>query len=93
MSQGPRDIHLISRRDVHAATFPWNRKTVDVVLLTVNEREFLAAYEILDVPATALVRDLGPVYFGGVGNVEVALVESEMGANNISAAPVRKPSV
>ena len=86
MSQGPPDIHLISRRDVHAAEFPWNGKTVDVVLLTVNEREFLAAYEILEDPSTALVGDLGPVYFGGVGKVEVALVESEMGANNNSAA-------
>ena len=86
LSQGPPDIHLISRRDVHAAEFSWNGKTVDVVLLTVNEREFLAAYEILEAPSTALVGDLGPVYFGGVGKVEVALVESEMGANNNSAA-------
>ena len=86
MFQVPPDIHLISRRDVHAAEFPWNGKTVDVVLLTVNESEFLAAYEILEAPSTALVGDLGPVYFGGVGNVEVALVESEMGANNILAA-------
>ena len=86
LSQGPPDIHLISRRDVHPTEFAWNRKTVDVVLLTVNEREFLAAYEILEDPSTALVGDLGPVYFGGVGKVEVALVESEMGANNNSAA-------
>ena len=86
LSQGPPDIHLISRRDVHAAEFSWNGKTVDVVLLTVNEREFLAAYEIIKDPSTALVGDLGPVYFGGVGKVEVALVESEMGANNILAA-------
>ena len=66
--------------------FPWNRKTVDYVLLTVNEHEFLAAYEILKDPSKSSVEDLGPVYFGGVGKVEVALVESEMGANNILAA-------
>ena len=86
LSQGPPDIHLISRKDVHPTEFAWNGKTVDVVLLTVNEREFLAAYEILKDPSTALVGNLGPVYFGGVDKVEVALVESEMGANNILAA-------
>ena len=86
LSQRPPDIHLISRGDVHSTEFAWNRKTVDVVLLTVNEREFLEIFEILKDPSTALVGNLGPVYFGGVGKVEVALVESEMGANNISAA-------
>ena len=66
--------------------FPWNRKTVDYVLLTVNEHEFLAAYEILKDPSKSSVEDLGPVYFAGVGEVEVALVKSEMGAHNILAA-------
>ena len=86
MSQGPPDIHLISRRDVDPTEFAWNGKTVDVVLLTVNEHEFLAAYEILKDPSKSSVEDLGPVYFGGVGNVEVALVESEMGAYDTLAA-------
>ena len=66
--------------------FPWNRKTVDYVLLTVNEHEFLAAYEILKDPSKSSVEDLGPVYFAGVGEVEVALVKSGMGAHNILAA-------
>ena len=86
LSQGPPDFHLISRRDVNPTVFLWNGKTVDYVLLTVNEHEFLAAYEILKDPSKSSVEDLGPVYFGGVGNVEVALVEAEMGAHNNTAA-------
>ena len=54
--------------------------------MTVNEFEFLATYEILKDPSTSCVDDLGPVYFGGVGKIEVALVTSEMGGFNIAAA-------
>ena len=40
------------------------------------------------------MEDLGPVYFGGVGEIEVALVTSEMGAqNNLAARETAKTAV
>jgi nucleoside phosphorylase len=50
--------------------------------LTANEFEFRAAYEILLDPTKRLVETLGPVYFGLVGNIKVALIVTEMGAKN-----------
>ena len=82
----PPDVPLIREEDVRAREDDWDEKSVDVVLLTVNDFEFLAAYEILSEPSTAVVKDLGSVYFGDVGETKVALLQSEMGANNHAAA-------
>lgn len=61
-----------------------SQRQIDVLLLTVTDTEFLAAYKILPSPEVADAGELGPIYFGKIGRNSVALLK--MAASSINVA-------
>ena len=53
-----------------------NNHQIDVLLLTVTDTEFLAAYKILPSPKEVDAGELGPIYFGKIGLNDVALLKT-----------------
>lgn len=53
---------------------------IDILLLTVEDSEFLACYHYLVEPFKSYQRDIGPVYFGFIGNLKIALLKCSKGS-------------
>lgn len=49
---------------------------IDILLLTMEEFEFLSSFAYLKNPFKSYDRDVGDVYFGNIGQLRVALVKS-----------------
>lgn len=84
----PPLINVPKYKDMNINRVQWpdvNQKQVDVVLLTLEDEEFRAAYDTLQNPGTAdSGHSLGPVYFSKIGKNNVALLKSSLGAIGIA---------
>ena len=79
----------IKLKEFKPPTVKWRdvNKQFDVLLITVNDKEFDAAARILSSPQrTDAGKRLGPFYFGKIGENIVALVRSAPGAIGTAAA-------
>lgn len=79
---------LPTRADIPGTLYPWTdvQLPVDIVLLTVEECEFLACYAYLKNAFRSYHRELGFVYFGTIGEsgedaLKVGLVRSYRGSS------------
>lgn len=93
----PLSIELPKIRDLPKKSKPWNddHLPVDILLLTVEDCEFLACYYYLRNPFKSYHRSLGPVYFGNMGDEEkplkVALMRSSDPGGSQNAVTQLRP--
>jgi hypothetical protein len=93
----PLSIELPKIRDLPKKSKPWNNDhlPVDILLLTVEDCEFLACYYYLRNPFKSYHRSLGPVYFGNMGDEEkplkVALMRSSDPGGSQNAVTQLRP--
>ena len=74
--------------DLPVATKPWGNADlpIDILLLTVEDCEFLSCFSFLDRPFKSYKKEVGPIYFGYTGNngdqekLKVALMKCSKGA-------------
>ncbi|XP_068699990.1 nucleotide-binding oligomerization domain-containing protein 2-like isoform X2 [Montipora foliosa] len=74
--------------DLPIATKPWRNVDlpIDILLLTVEDCEFLSCFSFLDRPFRSYKKEVGPIYFGYTGNngyqeeLKVALMKCSKGA-------------
>ncbi|XP_068699968.1 nucleotide-binding oligomerization domain-containing protein 2-like isoform X2 [Montipora foliosa] len=74
--------------DLPGATKPWENADlpIDILLLTVEDCEFLSCFSFLDRPFKIYKKEVGPIYFGYTGNngdqekLKVALMKCSKGA-------------
>ena len=74
--------------DLPGATKPWENADlpIDILLLTVEDCEFLSCFSFLDGPFKIYKKEVGPIYFGYSGNngdqekLKVALMKCSKGA-------------
>ncbi|XP_068700007.1 uncharacterized protein [Montipora foliosa] len=74
--------------DLPGATKPWENADlpIDILLLTVEDCEFLSCFSFLDRPFKSYKKEVGPIYFGYTGNngdqekLKVALMKCSKGA-------------
>ena len=81
-------FHLPKLTDLPKAYTEWNnvKLPIDILLLTVEDCEFLACLHYLDQPFKSYLRDIGPVYFGFMGNdnektLKIALMKCSKGSS------------
>ncbi|XP_068753920.1 protein NLRC3-like [Montipora capricornis] len=76
------------RSDLPVASKPWGNADlpIDILLLTVEDCEFLSCFSFLDRPFKSYKEEVGPIYFGYTGNngdqekLKVALMKCSKGA-------------
>ncbi|XP_068749805.1 NLR family CARD domain-containing protein 3-like isoform X3 [Montipora capricornis] len=76
------------RSDLPNASKPWRNADlpIDILLLTVEDCEFLSCFSFLDRPFKSYKKEVGPIYFGYTGNtgdqekLKVALMKCSKGA-------------
>ncbi|XP_068679882.1 NLR family CARD domain-containing protein 3-like isoform X2 [Montipora foliosa] len=74
--------------DLPSASKPWRNADlpIDILLLTVEDCEFLSCFSFLDRPFKSYKKEVGPIYFGYTGNtgdqekLRVALMKCSKGA-------------
>ncbi|XP_068679894.1 NLR family CARD domain-containing protein 3-like isoform X3 [Montipora foliosa] len=74
--------------DLPSASKPWRNADlpIDILLLTVEDCEFLSCFSFLDRPFKSYKKEVGPIYFGYTGNtgdqekLKVALMKCSKGA-------------
>ena len=79
---------LKKARDVPNSTIAWSddHLPIDILLLAVESCDFLGCFSLLDQPFKSYKVDIGPVYFGCMGNasdqekLKVALMNCSKGA-------------
>ena len=81
-------FHLPKLADLPKACTEWNnvKLPIDILLLTVEDSEFLACFHHLDKPFKSYLKDIGPVYFGFMGNdnekkLKIALMKCSKGSS------------
>ncbi|XP_068756047.1 uncharacterized protein [Montipora capricornis] len=81
-------VKLPTLSDLRIAGKPWGNADlpIDVLLLTVEDCEFLSCFSFLDRPFKSYKKEVGPIYFGYIGNngdqekLKVALIKCSKGA-------------
>ena len=81
-------VKLPKLSDLPNASKPWKCSDlpIDILLLTVEDCEFLSCFSFLDQPFKSYNIDVGPIYFGYTGNtgdqekLKVALMKCSKGA-------------
>ena len=91
----PLSIKVSEKRDVPYEWKPWSdvQLPVDILLLTVKDCEFLACYTFLENSFRSFHRNLGPVYFGSMGEsgeeaLKVALMKCYEGFSGVGGSLV-----
>ena len=76
------DRNVPKMSDIKVSSKDWNsvRLPVNILLFTVKDCEFLSLYSYLEKPFRSYSKELGYVYFGKVGQQEVALVRCQEGS-------------
>ncbi|XP_068749816.1 uncharacterized protein [Montipora capricornis] len=83
-----RRVKPPKQSDLPGASKPWRNVDlpIDILLLTVEDCEFLSCFSFLDRPFKSYKKEVGPIYFGYTGNtgdqekLRVALMKCSKGA-------------
>ncbi|XP_068749817.1 NLR family CARD domain-containing protein 3-like isoform X3 [Montipora capricornis] len=83
-----RRVKPPKQSDLPSACKPWKNDDlpIDILLLTVEDCEFLSCFSFLDRPFKSYKKEVGPIYFGYTGNngdqekLKVALMKCSKGA-------------
>lgn len=85
-SDGPPQlsVNLPKLTEVEVPTKEWKEISlpIDILLLTIEESEFLSCYAHLHNCFRSSLKELGYVYFGEIGNLRVALIRHEDGSTS-----------
>ncbi|XP_068679896.1 NLR family CARD domain-containing protein 3-like [Montipora foliosa] len=83
-----RRVKPLKQSDLPIASKPWRNDDlpIDILLITVEDCEFLSCFSFLDRPFKSYKKEVGPIYFGYTGNngdkekLKVALMKCSKGA-------------